>query len=173
MANFTQPELRQLLRSVGMTKARARIGAAIALCESPAYTDPPSSDSDAVGDQALANDTWGYSYGLWQVRSLRVHKGTGEYRDEDRLLDPEFNAVSARIIYNYAGWKAWSTYTSGAYKAYLEPPPEGYYYVIAGDSPSEIAAKFNYAFTWEELMRVNGIHAPYTIYAGQLLLLPS
>ncbi len=127
-----------------------------------------------MGDKDLANDIWGYSYGGFQIRSLRAEKGTGGWRDEDRLLVPRFNARAARAIKRSSGWGAWSTYSSGMYKAYLQdlyPPPPNTYVVLGGDTLSGIASSFG-TFTWEDLARANSIHSPYSIFIGQKLTLP-
>jgi len=166
-----------MCRKAGFTKKQAKIAAAIALCESApsVATDEPMADFDAVGDQDLANTTWGYSYGGFQIRSLREQKGTGGVRDEDELLRPAFNCRSALAIRQDSGWKAWSTYTSGCYKAYLQdlyPPEPGTYIVVAGDTLSGIADKVG-GFTWQDLARVNSLHSPYTLHIGQVLTLPT
>jgi hypothetical protein len=157
-----------------MSPKNAKIGSAIAMCEAPAYGAPtPSADFSLVGDIELANATWGYSYGGFQIRSLREQKGTGLFRDEDLLLDPVFNCMSAQTIHDDGGWKQWSTFVSGQYKAYLQdmfPPPPNTYVVLAGDTISGIAASLG--IDWEDLARINNIHSPYTIYIGQYLLLP-
>lgn len=173
---FTQKQVYELCKYVGFTDANAKIGAAIAMCEG-AYSQDGKSYSNfaAVGDQALANDVWGYSYGGFQIRSLRQEKGTGGYRDEEKLIDPVFNATSARAIKLKSGWGAWSTYTGGQYKAYLQdefPPPPNSYVVISGDTLSKIATKLGNKFSWQDLAKTNGIVSPYTIYIGQVLLLP-
>lgn len=171
---LTQDEVRKRLRKLGMTYRNAKIGSAIAVVEAPARGEPvPSSDFSKVGDQALANETWGYSYGGFQIRSLRSQKGTGEFRDEDRLGEPQFNCHSAKIIHDTTGWKAWSTFTSGQYKAYLQdiyPPPPNTYVVLVDDTLTGIGEKLG--IDWEELARVNNLHSPYTIYIGQYLTLP-
>lgn len=170
---LTQEQVRLLCLDVGFNEKNAKIASAIAMCESAYAKDGKSyADADAIGDQALANDVWGYSYGLFQVRSLRAQAGTGEYRDETRLLKPRFNAKSARKIFFNQGWRAWSVYQSGAYKAYLQdlfPPPENAYIVISGDTLTGIAQKTGTA--WEDLARWNNLHSPYTIFIGQVILL--
>lgn len=175
---LTQDEVRQIALSVGFTKDNARVASAIAMCESPfTQNNVAHSDFDAVGDQALANATWGYSYGGFQIRSLRADKGTGRLRDENLLTDPDRNVYVARQIKLAAGsFNPWSTYTSGMYKAYLQdvfPPPPNSYIVVGGDSLSRIASKLGGTFSWEDLARANGIHSPFTIYIGQTLILPS
>lgn len=172
---MTQAAVTALARTVGFSTADAKIVGAISMCEAPATISGRSySDFDLIGDQALANDTWGYSYGGMQIRSLRADKGTGRTRDELRLPNPEFNLRSALAIKNSQGFKAWSTYVTGQYKAYLQdqfPPPPGVYIVVAGDTLSGIAYRLKMG-TWGDWARVNGIRAPYTIFIGEKLLHP-
>lgn len=176
MTYLNQQQLRDLCKKVGFNTQNQKIGAAIALCEAPVFgVVPPVADTEMVGDKDLANDKWGYSYGAFQIRSLRADKGTGRIRDEDRLTDVMFNARSARAIKLQSGWRPWSTFQTGQYKAYLPdlfPPPRGTYYVVAGDSLGRIASKLPGDWTWEDLARENGLHSPYTIRIGDLLQLP-
>jgi hypothetical protein len=168
---FTQPEVARMLRRAGLGPRQAKIGAAISMCEAPSYgADEPTADFSLVGDQDLADETWGYSYGGFQIRSLRAQTGTGGYRDAEQLLKPRFNCRAAYEIFVRQGWSAWSTFNSEMYKAYLPdlyPPPENVHVVIAGESLSSIAPK--YGLTWEELARLNSLHKPYNIYIGQHL----
>lgn len=169
----TQQEVYKLCRRAGFNHANAKIASAIAMCESGGFTKDgkPAANFDAVGDVELANDKWGYSYGGFQIRSLRAHKGTGKIRDEDLLLRPLFNAKSARAIKLGQGWSAWSVYNSGAYKAYLQdlyPPEPGTYVVVSGDTLSGIAKKVG--VPWDYLARWNNLHSPYTVYIGQVLV---
>lgn len=170
---FTQDEVRELADRVAFGPRNAKIASAIAMCESAYAQDGKSyANADAVGDQDLADSTWGYSYGLFQVRSLRSQKGTGKIRDEERLLDPEFNAKSAHAIFKSQGWNAWSVYTKGMYKAYLQdmfPPPKNAYIVVSGDTLSKIGQKTG--TDWRKLAEWNNIKSPYTIFIGQVILL--
>lgn len=187
---LTQAQVQALARKVGFsTKANGgrkapddRIISALAMCEgvtdaSTAATirdKRPYSDFDAIGDQALANDYWGYSYSGLQIRSVRSQKGTGGLRDELRLPVPEFALMSALQIWRVQGPQAWSTFLSGQYEAYLPdlyPTAPGTYRVLAGDTLSRIADKLRVG-TWQDIARVNAIRSPYTIYIGQALLLP-
>lgn len=174
-----QSQVETLLADIGMGPMNCRIGAAITLCEAswePAEDGEPRANFGAIGDQALADDVWGYSYGGFQIRSLREQKGTGGFRDEDELLRPRFNCRAARAIRRTNGWRAWSTFVDGKYKAYLQdlyPPPPNTYIVLAGDTISEIADKLPGSWRWEDLAEVNGIQSPYTIYVGQQLTLPT
>jgi len=174
---MNQDELKELMRRHGFAQTRQlTIGSAIALCESPIYNaDPPEADPYAVGDVALEDATWGPSIGLWMIRSLKADWGTGRPRDGKLLPDPEFNAATMRIIKTESNWWPWTTFRSGAWRAYApdEPegqPPPGMYFVVAGDSLSKIGARFG--IDWHELARINGLHDPYLIRIGDLLLLP-
>jgi len=177
MPQLTQLQVKTRLMDRGLAPRQARIGSAIALCEAPTEVvlDPPCSDFSLIGDQALANDKWGYSYGGFQIRSLREQKGTGGIRDEDQLLKVAFNLDSTVAIFRSQGWWPWSTFRFGQYEAYLQdlfPPPPGTYTVVGGDTLSGIAEKLHAGWTWEDLARVNGLHEPYSIFIGQSLLLP-
>lgn len=92
---------------------------AIALAESGGRTD-------AIGDVALENATWGPSVGLWQIRSLKAQYGSNMPRDASRLTDPAFNAHAALSIWGGAKkaghnpYGPWSTYTNGAYRAFMD-----------------------------------------------------
>jgi hypothetical protein len=172
---FTMREVTHMLIDVGFGRKRqARVGAAIAMCEAPGprKNGNPTANFSLVGDQDLANDKWGYSYGGFQIRSLRSQKGTGGFRDEEKLLDPVFNCQAAKYLHSQSGWTPWSTFTSGMYKAYLQdlyPPPPGTYIVLAGDTLSFIAEQLN--TDWTDLARLNGLHDPYRIYIGQQLVI--
>jgi len=183
---MTQAQTEALARKVGFVPYNARIMAAICLCEAPPQNSTERLvDFDRIGDQDLANDVWGYSYGGAQIRSLRAERGTGKWRDQDRLLDPEFNLRAARYIKIAAdSFRPWSTYTSGMYKAYLQEPsedgigpvfpaPVGTYVVVGGDTLSRIATRLPGSWTWQDLARVNNLHSPYLITIGQTLILPT
>jgi hypothetical protein len=174
MKLMTQDQVEALCLDIGMIPKNARIGSAVAMCESATVVSGKVyADFGAIGDQELANEKWGYSYGGFQIRSLRAEKGTGGWRDEDLLLRPRFNCRAARAIMRASGWSAWSTYRSGMYKAYLQeeyPPPPSTYVVVYGDTLSRIGVKLG--IPWEELARINGLHSPYRIYIGQHLKLP-
>lgn len=66
-------------------------------------------NQNAIGDTSLQNATWGPSYGLWQIRSLKADKGKGTHRDADRLPDPAHNAKAmASISGNGSNWQPWT-----------------------------------------------------------------
>lgn len=113
MSRLTIPQVYALARDAGLDPAAAVIATAIAIGESGLRTD-------AVGDVALQDATWGPSIGLWQIRSLRAESGTGGPRDATRLTDPRFNARSMASI-SSAGrsWRPWTVFTSGAWRRHL------------------------------------------------------
>lgn len=173
MTLMTQRAVEILAREVGFTVRHARTASAIAMCESAYVRDGRSyANFDAIGDIDLQTDVWGPSYGGFQIRSLKADQGTGKIRDADRLLRPKFNARSALAIKNSLGFKAWSCYASGQYKAYLQdlfPAAPGTYIVLSGDTLSAIGEKTG--ILWTDLARWNNLHFPYTIFIGQVILL--
>lgn len=75
----------------------------------------------AVGDVGLQDEKWGPSVGLFQIRSLVSEDQSGRPRDYTSLFDPEFNARAAYAIsQGGTNWRAWTAYTSGAYRQYLD-----------------------------------------------------
>lgn len=171
MNTFTQSQIETMCFMVGFSPANARIASAIAMVEGP--DGPGLCDMALVGDQALADNIWGFSYGAFQIRSLRAQTGTGLFRDASRLPDPKFNCTSAFIIWSQSGFNPWSTYASGAYRAYLQdqfPPAPGTYVVVSGDTLTGIGKKL--VLDWTEIARINNLHAPFTINIGQVIQLP-
>src|SRR5690606_7001013 len=78
-------------------------------------------NSDALGDLKLADDKWGPSVGLWQIRSLHRERGTGGTRDQDALANPAHNArAMATISAGGTNWQPWTVYTSGIYRQNLD-----------------------------------------------------
>lgn len=175
---MTQKEVTALARANGFTAKASVTAGAIAMTETLTFLNGKQyCDFDLVGDQRLADDVWGYSYSAWQIRSLRADKGTGRLRDEEQLRDPAFAARSAYAIYKGRDyrWVDWSTYNSGAYLGFMgDDPvaavPVGTYRVTGGDSLSKIGSRQGYR--WQDIATVNHIKSPYTIYPGQVLLLP-
>lgn len=78
----------------------------------------------AKGDVGLQSKKWGPSLGPFQIRSLNhpdQYGKSGKWRDGKKLLDPNFNLDAAKAISNGGkNWKAWSTYSSGAFTKYLD-----------------------------------------------------
>lgn len=112
----------------GFTGEALAIATAIAMAES-------GGKSDAIGDVALESATWGPSVGPWQIRSLNAQRGTGGQRDEIANMDPATNARHAYEISNSGkSFGAWSTYTSGKYRAYIAQAR------MAAQNPSAVPA---------------------------------
>lgn len=178
----TQAEAFALAKSAGFANPEAEIMAALAMAETFTLKDgKPFCDFASVGDTHLVDRTYGPSYGAWQIRSVKAQSGTGGYRDPAELakFDPPFNAKAARSVYLAQGFRAWSTYNSGAYQGYMlkatyNPPPAvppGSYIVTGGDTLSAIGQKTGHP--WRDIAAVNKISGPrYTIYPGNVLLLP-
>lgn len=96
MANYTYAQLQGLWIQAGGAPAKAPIMAAIAEAES-------SGNPNAVGPVG--------EHGLWQIYG-KAWPGMDTF-------DPLGNARSAVTVEQKQGLTAWSTYSNGAYKAYL------------------------------------------------------
>jgi len=111
------------LRALGFDKGTANTLAAIAGAES-------SYDLAVVNDTPSSGD---YSVGAWQINYFNgLYAGrVAEFGTPKHLAQSSVSnqAHAAQQIWSSQGLKAWSTYTSGAYKAYLHgnlpagPPP--------------------------------------------------
>lgn len=77
-------------------------------------------DSDALGDLGV-NDTWGPSFGLFQIRTLKAATGSGSARDIARLAVGDIEQAKAAYVISSGGtdFSPWSVYSSGAYQAHL------------------------------------------------------
>jgi hypothetical protein len=96
---MTLAELRALAASVGFPDPA--LAAAVAMAES-------SGNPFAVGDA-------GTSFGLWQI-----HAPSHPEFDTAQLLVASYNAHAALLISKSGvDWTPWSTFNSGAYKAFL------------------------------------------------------
>jgi hypothetical protein len=91
-------ELEGLWIAAGGAKSMAPLMAASALAESSGCTTARN-PSGATG--------------LWQIL------GAVDPGDQDQLTNPQVNAREAVLKFQTQGLTAWSTYTSGAYKAFL------------------------------------------------------
>jgi hypothetical protein len=117
VAQLSPSQIYTLLLQGGFSPDDARVMTAIAQAES-------ARNPQAIGDVALQNGTWGPSVGLFQVRTLRSQTGTGGDRDIEHLLhDPSAQVAAAFAISNHGtNFRAWSTYTNGSYKKFLDEP---------------------------------------------------
>lgn len=109
----SQAELVAALRAVGMSAARAQIGGAVGMAES---------GGNLQAHNAVPPDD---SYGPWQINMIGAlgparRAAYGLHADSD-LFDL---ATSARVVkaisHSGADWSPWSTFTSGAYKTYMD-----------------------------------------------------
>ncbi len=117
MAKYTRDQIIELLRAAGIPEADIPTMVGIALAES-------NGNTDAQGDQKLANDKWGNSVGLFQIRSLRdpsKYKGVDSLRDAAKLEDPVFNAKAAWAISKQGkDFTPWTTFNEGTYQKYMD-----------------------------------------------------
>ena len=114
MVGLSPAEVHRFASVAGLDHAQAIIATAIAWAESQLRPD-------AVGDEGLVDEKWGPSIGLWQVRSLWAHEGTGQERDAERLKSPEFNAKSmVSISARGTNWNPWSVFKDGKYRKHLD-----------------------------------------------------
>ena len=115
-AGSPSTSLETLWIEAGGKPALARVMAAIALAESGGNAGAQHTNSDGSVDR-----------GLWQVNSSHT------MYDPGRLLsDPLYNAKAAVAIQRSQGLGAWTTYTSGAYRQYLDRAGAG---VVSGVTP--------------------------------------
>ncbi len=136
---MTPAEVHALAAGAGLAADSAVIATAVSWAEI-AYGDPdPDLDPGAVGDEDLVDDIWGPSIGLWQIRSLHAHSGTGKERDALRLPDPEFNARSmATISKGGTDWTPWSVWKNGRYAHHLDDVVDA---IEPAGGPMEIVAR--------------------------------
>ncbi|MCK2238638.1 MULTISPECIES: hypothetical protein [unclassified Crossiella] len=117
MPRLTDQEIAQHAWDAGFRGDNLNTAVAVALAESRGRTD-------ALGDISLQNNTWGPSVGLWQIRSLNPGHGTAlerTQRDQTANLDPATNAANAFAISDSgASFRAWSTFTNGDYRQFLD-----------------------------------------------------
>lgn len=121
MATLTHSQLVTLWEIEGGNGFAADTAAAIAQAESggrtdailnTAYPSRPGYRKPSPGAQPE------YSVGLWQINMLAHPSYTQAF-----LLTATGNAQAAIAISNNgASWTPWSTYTSGAYKQFLQTP---------------------------------------------------
>lgn len=118
MATLSLIELEALWDQAGGLPSAAPVAAAIAMAESSGVTTviantayPRRAGYHAPSPGAQKE----YSVGLWQINLLAHPQYT-----EAQMLDPAKNAAAAIAISgNGSDFGPWSTYTSGAYKAFL------------------------------------------------------
>lgn len=111
---YTYGQIETLWVQNGGSAAAAPIAAAIALAESGGNTS-------SLNNNASTGD---YSVGLWQVNyfgPLLASRSTRYGPPSELQSNPDLQAKAAiDISGNGRNWQPWTTYTSGAYKRYLQ-----------------------------------------------------
>lgn len=109
---MNQSEIYTVARGAGLPDGRAKVAAAIAMAESGGN---PSAHADDSDDN---------SYGLWQINMLGAlgpaRRATYNLSSNEALFNPQTNArVMSAISKQGQDFHAWTTFTSGRYKAFL------------------------------------------------------
>lgn len=114
--NLTPSQISQLASDAGFSGNDLVTAVAIALAESGGNPNNYNPETAAGAPQGKG------SYGLWQIY-LNAHP---EFAG-DNLYDPAANANAAFSIYSASGqsFRAWSTFKSGAYQAFLDSASSG------------------------------------------------
>lgn len=114
MAKRTPAQVYSTALAAGFSPDQAVILTAIAGAES-GYRN------DALGDTALQDLTWGPSFGLFQIRTLRAQTGGGGPRDISSLAGSDLAQAQAAYVISRQGtdWSPWSVYRTGRYEAFL------------------------------------------------------
>ena len=115
IAGGSRTALMKMLYEGGFRGDALKTAFAVALAES-------GGRPGAVGDESLVDKTWGPSYGIFQIRSLKDwRKFNDPYRDATRLRDPRYNIQAAWVKSNKGtSWKPWSAYKNGAFTKFLD-----------------------------------------------------
>lgn len=103
------------LIAAGFDPAAATVMTAIAGAES-------GYDNANLGDIGLQDNTWGPSYGLFQIRTLKAETGSGTNRDINRLAASDLEQARAAYAISGGGtnFSPWTVYNTGAYQQFLE-----------------------------------------------------
>jgi hypothetical protein len=99
---YTFAQLVEYARQAGFPADQAPTAAAVALAESSGNPTATHTNNNRSTD-----------YGLWQINSVHGSLLAGK-----NWRDPQVNAQMAYAVWKGSGWKAWSTYNSGAYRQY-------------------------------------------------------
>lgn len=113
MATKTPAQVYADLRAAGASDSAARILTEIAGAES-GFND------SANGDVGLESTTWGPSFGLFQIRTLKGATGSGTARDISALAGDDQAQAAAALAISKDGtdFSPWTTYTNGAYQQF-------------------------------------------------------
>ncbi|HET6914752.1 MAG TPA: hypothetical protein VFH56_01550 [Acidimicrobiales bacterium] len=102
---YTVADLWDVARNAGFSPAQSVIAVAISLAED-SQMNPNATNHNANGT---------VDHGAWQINDANSDI-IAKYGNPYNLQD---NARMAYAVYRRQGWRAWSTYNSGAYKAHL------------------------------------------------------
>lgn len=134
MPVLSHDDVYQIAISEGASPDEASFLAAVAGPES-GYNTQAHNPNASTGDN---------SYGLLQINMLgkmgenrAAEWGLSSYDD---LYDPATNIRAGLTILRSQGKKAWTTYTSGAYKSYVQPVDPNAPAYTGGSAPSEQTA---------------------------------
>ncbi len=109
----------------GCSPAQAAVATAVAMAES-------GGSPSAQGDVTLMTSTWDWSAGLWQIRGLRAQRNTGALRDSVANQNAVTNSGAMYAVSSgCSNWTPWTTYNTGAYRAYLSVAEQAVRYVLA------------------------------------------
>jgi len=99
--------------AAGFDPSAALIGTQIAEAES-------GGNPVALGDTSIEDGTWGPSYGLWQIRTVKGQTGQGGTRDISALSAGVSAQAAAEYQISRGGtdWSPWTTYRTGAYRRF-------------------------------------------------------
>ena len=134
---LTSDEIYAQLVAAGYPPAAAATQTAIALAES-------GGDGAAVGDVSLQDNTWGPSYGLFQIRTVKADTGKGTIRDISWLAASTANQAKAAYDISRHGvdFTPWTVYVTGAYQSFLGQAKD-----IAGQVSGVLTAPISDAIT--------------------------
>lgn len=112
--------LAAIAMAAGCAPWQAVFATAIAFGESNGRTD-------AVGDVALQNGTWGPSLGPWQVRSVWAENHTGGVRDGHALLTNVWHNAASMVAISSGcnDWRPWTVARLGRHLEHLPAAIDG------------------------------------------------
>jgi hypothetical protein len=112
--------LAAIAMAAGCAPWQAVFATAIAFGESNGRTD-------AVGDVALQNGTWGPSLGPWQIRSIWAENHTGGTRDGHALLTNVWHNAASMVAISSGcnDWRPWTVARLGRHLEHLPAAIDG------------------------------------------------
>lgn len=114
MANLSGQQVYSLARAAGASHAEAIMLTAISKGESIGWNPQAYNGDASTGDK---------SYGLWQINMLGdmgpQRRAWFGITSNEELFNPATNAKAALLILRSRGWRAWTVWSSGAYKQYM------------------------------------------------------